>query len=168
MPQYLYRVRPTRVGFYETPTPEEIHAVDEHFLYLKRWAEEGTVLLAGRTLNEDRAGFGIVIFEASDEQEGRRFMQEDPAVRAGVFEAELFPYHVALRSSGARRRADPRFPESVAGVVDPEPNLVVARPGRRVVGGQGHDDRFSVRAVRRRGVIDRFERVGAFKPTLRG
>lgn len=99
MPQYLYRVQPARAEFYEAPTPEEIHTVDEHFLYLKRWAEEGTVLLAGRTLNEDQAGFGIVIFEASDEQEGRRFMQEDPAVCAGVFEAELFPYHVALRSS---------------------------------------------------------------------
>jgi uncharacterized protein YciI len=99
VPQYLYRVRPARAGFYEAPTPEETHAIDEHFLYLKRWAEEGTVLLAGRTLNEDRAGFGIVIFEASGEREARRFMQEDPAVRTGVFEAELFPYDVALRSS---------------------------------------------------------------------
>jgi uncharacterized protein YciI len=99
VPQYLYRVQPARTGFYEAPTPEEIHAVDEHFLYLKRWAQEGTVLLAGRTLNEDRAGFGIVIFEAPGEREARRFMQGDPAVRTGVFEAELFPYHVALRSS---------------------------------------------------------------------
>jgi uncharacterized protein YciI len=99
VPQYLYRVQPARAGFYEAPRPEEAHAIDEHFLYLKRWAEEGTVLLAGRTLNEDQAGFGIVVFEASGEREARRFMQEDPAVRAGVFEAELFPYYVALRSS---------------------------------------------------------------------
>ncbi len=99
MPQYLYRVGPARAEFYEAPTPEEIHAVDKHFFYLKRWAEEGTVLLAGRTQNEDLTGFGIVIFEASGEREGRRFMQEDPAVRAGVFEAELLPYNVALRSS---------------------------------------------------------------------
>ncbi|MGD9675387.1 MAG: YciI family protein [Candidatus Bipolaricaulia bacterium] len=99
MPEYLYRVRPARAGFYESPTSGEIRAVDQHFLYLKRSAEEGTVLLAGRTLNEDPSGFGIVIFEAPDERKAHRFMMEDPAVLAGVFEAELFPYRVALRSS---------------------------------------------------------------------
>jgi uncharacterized protein YciI len=94
--QYLYRIRPARTGFYSAPTPEEDRAVDLHFLYLKRASEEGTVILAGRTLNEDEAGFGIVIFAAASEQEARSFANEDPAVQAGVFQMELFPFRVVL------------------------------------------------------------------------
>ncbi len=96
MPQYLYWIRPARAGFYGAPTPEESRAVDLHFLYLKRAAEEGTVILAGRTLNEDETGFGIVIFTAASEQEARRFADEDPAVQVGVFRMDLFPFRVAL------------------------------------------------------------------------
>lgn len=96
MLQFLYRVRPARAGFYGAPTPEESRAVDLHFLYLKRATEEGTVILAGRTLNEDEAGFGIVIFAAASEQEARSFADADPAVLAGVFRMELFPFRVAL------------------------------------------------------------------------
>ncbi len=96
MPQYLYRIRPARSGFYDAPTPEESRAVDLHFLYLQRAADEGTVILAGRTLNEDEAGFGIVIFIADSEREARQFADEDPAVQVGVFRMDLFPFRVAL------------------------------------------------------------------------
>ncbi|MDD5264033.1 MAG: YciI family protein [Candidatus Bipolaricaulis sp.] len=96
MLQYLYRIRPERSGFYGAPTVEEVRAVDLHFLYLKRASEQGTVILAGRTLNEDEAGFGIVVFTAPSEQEARSFANADPAVQAGVFRMDLFPFRVAL------------------------------------------------------------------------
>jgi uncharacterized protein YciI len=57
---------------------------------------EGVVILAGRTLNGDDSTFGIVIFNAGSEEEARRIMESDPAVRQGVMRAELFPYRVAL------------------------------------------------------------------------
>ena len=62
-PQYLYRIRPTRFGMLtDGPTEREAKIVDEHFAYLKGLVAEGTVLLAGRTLNMDERTFGVVIF----------------------------------------------------------------------------------------------------------
>jgi uncharacterized protein YciI len=77
-------------------TDEEERIVGEHFGYLKRLTDRGIVLLAGRTLNTDSSSFGIVIFRAVDEAEARSIFEADPAVRAGVFKGEVFPYSVAL------------------------------------------------------------------------
>lgn len=98
MPQFLYRIHPARPGFLAGPTPAEEVSVGAHFDYLVRLARDGIVLLAGRTLNSDATTFGIVIFEASDADAARGIMRADPAVRDGVFTAELFPYRVAIVS----------------------------------------------------------------------
>jgi uncharacterized protein YciI len=98
MPQFLYRIRPARPGFFNGPTADEETAVGEHFTYLEDLTRRRIVLLAGRTLNEDPSTFGIVIFEASSDAAARDLMARDPAVRAGVFSAELFPFRIALVS----------------------------------------------------------------------
>jgi uncharacterized protein YciI len=95
--QYLYKIEPTRSGMLsEGPTPTEQSVISEHFEYLKDLTGAGVVLLAGRTLNTDRTSFGIVIFRAASDDEARRLMEGDPAVRKGVMRAELFPYRIAL------------------------------------------------------------------------
>ena len=96
--QYLYRIQPIRMGFLIESTPEEDRIVGDHFRYLKRLTEEGTILLAGRTLNTDSSSFGIVIFEAESDEAARKLVRQDPAVEASVFRAELFPFGVALSS----------------------------------------------------------------------
>jgi len=68
---YLCRIQPTREGFLTESTPDEDRIVGEHFRYLERLAQEGVVLLAGRTLNTDRSSFGLVIFEAESEGAAR-------------------------------------------------------------------------------------------------
>ncbi|WP_244668288.1 YciI family protein [Bacillus sp. NTK074B] len=73
---------------------EEI--VQRHFERLNEWMDSGTVILAGRTLNEEENAFGIVVFEADDEEQAIAFMKEDPTVVEGIMTAELFPYRVAL------------------------------------------------------------------------
>jgi len=94
---FLYRIQPTRPEMLtEGPTPDEERIVGEHFGFLQRLTAEGVVLLAGRTLNTDPSSFGIVIFRAESEEEARALMMRDPAVAAGVFRAELFPYGLAL------------------------------------------------------------------------
>jgi uncharacterized protein len=98
MPQFLYRVEPARSGFLSAPTAEEADLVGQHFRYLESLVRREVVLLAGRTQNEDSSTFGIVLFLAPSESEARAIMQQDPAVRGGVFSAKLFPYHVALAS----------------------------------------------------------------------
>ena len=54
------------------------------------------MLLAGRTLTTDPASFGIVILRAASEAEARVFMLADPVVSAGVMQAELYLFRVAL------------------------------------------------------------------------
>ena len=40
--------------------------------------------------------FGIAVFEAEDESAARTIMENDPAVRAGLMRAVLYPYKIAL------------------------------------------------------------------------
>ena len=84
----------------EGATPEEGVLVSQHFNHLKALVESGVVILAGRTLNTDTSSFGIVIFNADSEDAARALMNDDPAVRGGIFSAELFPYRVALIDAG--------------------------------------------------------------------
>jgi uncharacterized protein YciI len=102
MQQYLYRIQPTRLGMLtEGPTEREAEILDKHFTYLQRLTAEGTVLMAGRTLNDDEHTFGIVVFVAESEAVAAEIVHNDPAVKHGVMRAELFPYRIALWSCSA-------------------------------------------------------------------
>jgi uncharacterized protein YciI len=79
-------------------TPHEDRLVEEHFAYLKRLTDRGTVLLAGRTSTADPSGFGIVVLTAASDEAAERVLNEDPAVRAGIFCADVFPFRIALVS----------------------------------------------------------------------
>lgn len=95
--QYLYRllvVRPAMLT--EGPTPEEQQVVRAHFAYLEALLEEGKLILAGRTLNNDYSTFGIVLFVANDDAEAREIVDKDPAVVHRVMRGELYPYRIAL------------------------------------------------------------------------
>ena len=97
MPQFLYLLKPTRLGMVtEGPTPEETETVSRHFAYLTDLTEKGVMILVGRTQNNDENTLGIAIFEAEDESAARMIMEADPAVRAGVMCADLYPYQIAL------------------------------------------------------------------------
>ena len=78
-------------------TERDSQIVGRHFRRLQQLHKGGKVILAGRTLNEsDPSQFGVVILEAESEQEARRIMEEDDAVKEGVMTAQLFPFRVAL------------------------------------------------------------------------
>jgi uncharacterized protein YciI len=97
MNQYLYLLKPTRLGMVtDGPTPEEAETVSRHFEYLQDLTEKGVMILVGRTQNNDESTFGIAIFEAEDESAARMIMETDPVVRTGVMRADLYPYQVAL------------------------------------------------------------------------
>ena len=77
-------------------TEKDENIVGEHFRLLKKFTEEGKVILAGRTLTTEEDGFGIVIFEAENIEEATNFMNSDPAVKEGIMTAKVYPYKVAL------------------------------------------------------------------------
>ena len=100
--QFLIRLQPVpRLVKAENWTDKENRIVADHFRRLQQLLADGTLILAGRTLNEDETMFGIVIVEAGSEEEARRLMNDDPAVKGGIMTASLFPYRVALIREGS-------------------------------------------------------------------
>ena len=96
MMQFLYKIKPARLGMVtEGPTDEEAVIMLQHFNYLKSLTDQGTMLLFGRTQNSDATTFGLAIYRAESEDEGRSIMNNDPAVKEGIMLAELYPYKVA-------------------------------------------------------------------------
>jgi uncharacterized protein len=82
-------------------TKEENAAVENHFNRLKDAVDRGLVILAGRTAEPLDKTFGIVVFEAKDQETVAEFMNQDPAVAAGLFNFELHPFSVALLRKSA-------------------------------------------------------------------
>ena len=76
-------------------TPEHEAKVGEHFRQLQDLKKSGKLILAGRTLDETKPT-GIVVVEVESEDEARRIMEEDAAVKAKIMSAELAPFRVAL------------------------------------------------------------------------
>jgi uncharacterized protein YciI len=100
IPQFLYKIQPTRVEMLrEGLTEEEAEIIASHFEYLSDLREQDILILAGRTLNTDESSFGIVIFNAESEERAREIMHGDPAVHLGVMGAALYPFRVALMAN---------------------------------------------------------------------
>jgi uncharacterized protein len=95
--EWLCIIRPPRATFMEDSSPEEDEIMGAHFEYLKGLLEEGTLILAGPSLEPP---FGIIVFEAETEEEARRLIADDPSVKAGLQTPELH----AFRASLLRRR----------------------------------------------------------------
>ena len=91
---FLIVYRPLRENFTKTGSPEEFAEVGKHAEYLERLNTEKTVLFAGRV--ED-ASFGYALLETENEEKAREILENDPAVKAKVFTAELWPFRLTLR-----------------------------------------------------------------------
>jgi uncharacterized protein YciI len=101
MNQFVYVLRLTRPKMLsDGPTADEARLVDEHFAWLQGLLAAGSLKLAGRATDAGERTFGIVVFEAVDSAAAAALMAADPAVRAGVMAAELFPFRIALMAGG--------------------------------------------------------------------
>jgi len=80
-------------------TPGEEAVMERHFTYLQGLLARGSLVLAGPCLD---GAFGIVILRTAspDEtqamDEARSMMEGDPAIRAGIMQAELHPFKISL------------------------------------------------------------------------
>jgi uncharacterized protein len=93
MAEFIYLIHPLRHEFFEKPTWQEEAVMDDHYEYLKKATEAGTVLLAGPCLDDT---FGVVVLTAETEAAARAFMMEDPSVKTNVMMAELHPMKISL------------------------------------------------------------------------
>jgi uncharacterized protein YciI len=94
MPEFLYLIHPYRHDFFDSPSEHETAVMEEHYQYLQKAAEGGTVILAGPCTDET---FGLVVFRARDEAAANAFMFDDPSVKKNVMVAELHPMHVSIK-----------------------------------------------------------------------
>jgi uncharacterized protein YciI len=95
--QYIYVLRLVpRLHDSTAWTDRDNTAVSKHFARLQEATQKGKVILAGRTEESLDKTFGIVVFEAENEENAKHFMQTDPTIVAGVMSATLHPYSVAL------------------------------------------------------------------------
>ena len=94
MPEWIYFLHPPRNNFAATMTDQEREVWGRHFERFKQFHAEGKIILVGPTLGEINTG--IAVFEAADEAEARRVMEEDPAVASGFARGELRPFKVSL------------------------------------------------------------------------
>ena len=101
MPTYIYKIQPVRPDMLsQGATEDEARITAEHFAYLQRLLEDGTLMLAGRTLTSDYSSFGIAIFDARDDEHMRQLTAADPGVAQKLFRAEWHPFRIALHAAG--------------------------------------------------------------------
>jgi uncharacterized protein YndB with AHSA1/START domain/uncharacterized protein YciI len=87
--QYAYFVRPGRAT---RLSAQEQQRVAERSQYMKKLLSEGRLIFAGDApapADPANAPLGMVIFEAESDTDAQRVMDEDPAVKAGVYRAQL-------------------------------------------------------------------------------
>jgi uncharacterized protein YciI len=77
---------------YGEPGTDKI--VERHFEYLKELLGEGTLLMAGRF---SEVLLGLTLIETDSIESARSIMENDPAIKEGVFFGELYPWRIALR-----------------------------------------------------------------------
>ena len=94
MAEWIYFIHPPGDDFAATMTDEEQAVWGVHFEQLQRLLREGVLILAGPTLGNINTG--IAVFEAPDEGEARRIMNEDPVIAGGYARGELRPYRASL------------------------------------------------------------------------
>ena len=87
-PQWIYQFLPgSRPELATEPdawTESDEGVAGAHFAYLQGALANQTLVMAGRS--QDGIGPAIVIFEASDEDAARAFMEADPFISSGLSE----------------------------------------------------------------------------------
>jgi uncharacterized protein YciI len=92
--EFAYVVRPAYDrAFLARATQAEQDVVQEHGEWLEARYADGRVVFAGRCYD---GPFGLVVLDAQNEEEARRLMQQDPSIRAGTQQADLYPFRTFL------------------------------------------------------------------------
>lgn len=92
--RFLPGDRPELASGGDAWTDADLEAAGDHAAHLESGAAAGIVLFAGRC--QDWEGPAIVVIEAADQAEARRFAEADPFVSRGLFRASVHPFRVAF------------------------------------------------------------------------
>ncbi len=73
-------------------------ALAGHGTYWQKRLSEGTALLAGGMKGDYWDNVALIVFEAESEAKAKAIVQDDPAVKAYVFQAQVRPFDVSFLS----------------------------------------------------------------------
>ena len=96
MSTFIYRNQLADNVQMEDITPEQRATFQAHLAYLTQAARDGLVIFNGTCTN---FAFGVVVFEAKSIETAQLFMENDPAIAAGLMMGELHPFQVTFPSS---------------------------------------------------------------------
>jgi uncharacterized protein YciI len=66
----------------------------EHLANIGKLADEGKIIVAGPFLEKNKEDYrGMFIFNTKSKEEAEQWVKTDPAVQAGVFSYEIFPWY---------------------------------------------------------------------------
>jgi uncharacterized protein len=66
----------------------------EHLGNIGKLADEGKIVVAGPFLEKNKENYrGMFIFNTKSKEEAEQWVKTDPAVQAGVFSYEIFPWY---------------------------------------------------------------------------
>jgi len=97
---FISTLRPRRPDFLASITPAEKAVMGEHQAYTKRLFDEGKIVLGGAATD---GAIGVIVWKLGSAEEAREVFENDPAVKAGVGEAELHPFRIGLLAGPADR-----------------------------------------------------------------
>lgn len=95
----VYRAGPA----WKPGVPMKDQGLREHFYYVKALHERGDIVYAG-AMGPDG---GLMIFHAADQAAADTIMANDPAVKAGIFLADVRRYTPRFVGAGAASAANP-------------------------------------------------------------
>ncbi|HUK38141.1 MAG TPA: YciI family protein [Methanomicrobiales archaeon] len=90
---FISTLRPRRPDFLATMTPAEKAVMGEHMAYTRRFFDEGKILLGGAATD---GAIGLIVWKLASAEEAREIFDHDPAVMAGIGEAELHEFRLGL------------------------------------------------------------------------
>jgi uncharacterized protein YciI len=68
--------------------------MEGHLANIGKLSEEGKIIVAGPFLEQNKQTFrGMFIFNTKSKEEAEKWVKTDPAVQAGVFGYEIFPWY---------------------------------------------------------------------------
>ncbi|MGE0174698.1 MAG: YciI family protein [Oligoflexales bacterium] len=104
MALYVYKLA-LQPRYYDFSTWDEKvqETFKRHAEYLHKGVTTGKVHVVGRSDQEPKKNYGIVIFEDASEQEAKQFMNDDPCIVGGVMTAELAPFKLLMVSNAAKK-----------------------------------------------------------------
>jgi len=90
---FIYKIAPARKDFLEAADENGNNYMALHFGYLQELLSRGTLIMAGPCMD---AAFAIAIFYAGSEEEAKRIMDNDPAIKSGIVSSELHEFKISL------------------------------------------------------------------------